>query len=175
MRKILLLLTVLSLFSCKTYPTFNIDELPKTDTIYKLDLSNRNFKSQPDLSEFTILDLDLSHNKIVNFEEKKLPKGIHTLNISNNKLSKRVILKEKRNFKKLDFSFNKIEVLYYQNGISQNLNLSDNRLKDLQMSQYQKKLADTLNVANNKDLETKSWHFPQFYKHLINYSLSTKN
>ncbi|KGO90207.1 hypothetical protein [Flavobacterium suncheonense] len=154
---------------------FNIEDLSKTDTLYKLDLSNRNFKSQPDLSEFTILDLDLSHNKIAHFEEKKLPKGIYTLNISHNKLSRNIIIREKRNFKKLDFSFNKIEVFYYQNGISQNLNLSDNRLKDLQMAQYNKKLADTLNVANNKDLETKSWYFPQFYNHLVNYSLSTKN
>lgn len=174
MKKLIILLILIQ-FGCKPHQKFTISDLSKTDTLYKLDLSNRNFKSQPDLSQFTILDLNLSKNKITIFEERKLPKGIHTLNFSNNKLSKNIVLSEKRNFKKLDFSFNKIEKFYYQNGISQNLNLSENRLKDLQMSQYQKKLADTLNVANNKDLDTKSWYFPQFYKHLINYSLSTKN
>lgn len=168
-------LSVLVLVNCKTYTKFNLEDLSKTDTIYKLDLSNRNFKSQPDLSEFTILELDLSDNKIVNFEEKKLPKGIHTLNISHNKLSKNVILREKRNFKKLDFSFNKIEDFYFQNGIAAILNLSNNHLSTIQLQFHKTEIADTLNVANNKNLETKSWHFPQFYKHLINYSLSTKN
>lgn len=175
MKKILALLSIASVFSCKPYPNFNPDDLSKTDTIYKLDLSQRGFTSQPDLSKFTILDLDLSNNKIAVFEETKLPKGIHTLKMSRNKLSKIVNLKEKRNFKKLDFSFNKIEDFYYQNGFAAILNLSDNTLHSVQLPLYNTKKADTLNVANNKDLETKSWHFPQFYKHLVNYSLSTKN
>lgn len=175
MRKLIALFFVTSLFSCKTYTKFNINDLSKTDTIYKLDLSNRNFKSQPNLSEFTILELDLSNNKIASFEEKKLPKKIEVLNLSHNKLSKNIILREKRNFKKLDFSFNKIEMFYYQTGITKILNLSNNRLADLQLLLYNTKMADTLNVANNKNLETKSWYFPQFYAHVINYSLSTKN
>ena len=59
--------------------------------------------------------------------------------------------------------------------IIQNLNLSNNLLTTVQMPLYYDIKADTLNVADNKDLETKSWAFPKFYKTVINHSISTKN
>ena len=155
-----------------------MNELSQSDTIYHLDLSSRNLKTQPDLSKFTIIELNISKNKIANFDENKLPKGIQKLNFSSNRISKKVVFRKERNLESIDFSDNKIESLYYPNGIVKNLNLSKNKLVSIQMSLYNDKRADTLNVANNPKLETTEVNnigFPRFYKTLINHSLSTKN
>ena len=178
MNKIIVLLLLIQLSSCKTYTKFNSNELSQSDTIYHLDLSNRNLKTQPDLSKFTIIELNISKNRIATFDENKLPKGIQKLNFSNNRISKKVIFREERNLEYIDFSDNKIESFFYPNGIVKNLNLSNNKLVSIQMPLYNEKRADTLNVANNLKLETTEINnigFPRFYKTLINYSLSTKN
>ena len=178
MKKLISLIIFILLSSCKTYTKFNSNELNQYDTIYHLDLSNRNLKTQPDLSKFTIIELNISKNRIVTFEENKLPKGIQKLNFSNNRISKKVIFREERNLEYIDFSDNKIESFYYPNGIVKNLNLSKNKLVSIQMPLYNDKRADTLNIANNPKLETTEINnigFPRFYKTLINYSLSTKN
>lgn len=153
MKKYLLGIIIFAITSCKSIPDFDYSKLTKTDTIYKLDLSNRNLKEQPNLSGYTIIDLDLSNNKISNFNEIFLPKGVQKLNLSNNKL----------------------KAFHCQKTIIQNLNLSNNLLTTVQMPLYYDIKADTLNVADNKDLETKSWAFPKFYKTVINHSISTKN
>lgn len=148
-----ILLLILTLSSCKSIHDFDYGKLTKTDTIYKLDLSNRNLKEQPNLSDFTIIEFNLSKNKISEFKETFLPKGIQKLDLSNNKIEK--------------FRCEKI--------IIQNINLSNNKLTLVQMPLYKDLKADTLNVAGNRDLETNSWAFPKFYKTVINYSISTKN
>ncbi|SHO71807.1 leucine-rich repeat domain-containing protein [Flavobacterium cucumis] len=178
MKKAVLLIILIQLSSCKTYTKFNMNELNQYDTIYHLDLSNRNLKTQPDLSKFTIIDLNISKNRIATFEENKLPKGIKKLNFSHNRISKKVVFNEIRNLESVNFSDNKIESFYYTNGIIKNLNLSNNKLVSIEMPLYNDKRADTLNVANNPKLETTEINtigFPRFYKTLINYSLSTKN
>jgi hypothetical protein len=155
-----------------------LDEFSQSDTIYHLDLSNRNLKAQPDLSKFTIIELDVSENKIAAFDENKLPKGIQKLNFSNNRISKKVIFNNVRNLESVNFANNKIESFYYTNGIIKNLNLSNNKLVSIQMPLYDDVRADTLNVANNSKLKTSEINnigFPRFYKTLINYSISTKN
>ena len=178
MKKAVLLIILIQLSSCKTYTKFNINELSQSDTIYHLDLSNRNLKTQPDLSKFTIIELNISKNRITTFDENKLPKGIQKLNFSHNRISKRVVFRKERNLESVNFSNNKMESFYFTNGIVKNLNLSNNKLVSIQMPLYNDKRADTLNVANNPKLETTEINnigFPRFYKTLINYSLSTKN
>lgn len=96
MRKIIVLFILIQISSCKTYTKFNMNELSQSDTIYHLDLSNRNFKTQPDLSKFTIIELNISKNRIATFEENKLPKGIKKLNFSHNRISKKVIFKDEK-------------------------------------------------------------------------------
>lgn len=174
MKLLIATILMLCIISCQKYTKFNINELPKNDTIYILDLSNRNLKIQPDFSQHTIIDLNLSNNKISKFEETKLPKGIQKLNFSNNLLKNHVYFKSKNNFKYLDFSGNEITMFSYY-GIAKNLNLSKNQLKSINLEMFMKKRADTLNVSENKDLETKHWTFPNFYKTLINYTITTKN
>jgi len=149
----LLILITSTVISCKSIPDFEYSKLTKTDTIYKLDMSNRNLKEQPNLSGYTIVDLNLSNNKILDFNETFLPKGVQKINLSNNKL----------------------KAFHCQKTIIQNLNLSNNLLTTVQMPLYYDIKADTLNFAVNKDLETKSWAFPKFYKTVINHSISTKN
>ena len=169
---------LIQLSSCKTYTKLNMNELSQSDTIYHLDLSNRNLKTQPDLSKFTIIELNISKNRITTFDENKLPKGIQKLNFSHNRISKRVVFRKERNLESVNFSNNKMESFYFTNGIIKNLNLSNNKLVSIQMPLYTDKRADTLNVANNPKLETTEINnigFPRFYKTLINYSLSTKN
>ncbi len=178
MNKIIALLLLFQLSSCKTYTKFNINELSQSDTIYHLDLSNKNLKTQPDLSKFTIIELNISKNRIATFEENKLPKGIKKLNFSHNKISKKVIFKEERDLESVNFSNNKMKSFFYPNGIIKNLNLSNNKLVTIQMPLYNDKRADTLNVANNPKLETTEINnigFPRFYKTLINFSINTKN
>lgn len=178
MQKIIILFILFQLSSCKTYTNFNMNELSQSDTIYHLDLSNRNLKTQPDLSKFTIIELNISKNRIATFEENKLPKGIQKLNFSHNRISKKVIFNNARNLESVNFSNNKIKSFYYPNGIVKNLNLSNNKLVSIQMPLYDDVRADTLNVANNKQLKTSEINnigFPRFYKTLINYSISTKN
>lgn len=162
------------MISCQTYTKFDIENLTINDTIYHLDISNRNFKTQPDLSKYTIVKLNISNNKIRKFDEKKLPKGLQNLDFSSNKLKENIYFYNKNNFENLDFSKNKIEKFAY-GGIAKNLNLSNNQLRSVNLIQHDFTSADTLNVADNKDLETKYWGFPKFYKHLINYSITTKN
>ncbi len=178
MKKVILLIILIQLSSCKTYTNFNMNELSQSDTIYHIDLSNRNLKTQPDLSKFTIIELNISKNRIASFEENKLPKGIQKLNFSSNRISKKVIFNNARNLESVNFSNNKIESFYYTNGIIKNLNLSNNKLVTIQMPLYNDKRADTLNVANNPKLETTEINnigFPRFYKTLINFSINTKN
>lgn len=178
MEKIIILFILFKLSSCKTYTKFNSNELSEFDTIYQLDLSNRNFKTQPDLSKFTIIELNISKNRIATFEENKLPKGIQKLNFSNNRISKKVIFRKEKNLESVNFSNNKIESFFYPNGIVKNLNLSNNKLVTIQMPLFYDIRADTLNVANNPKLETteiNNFGFPRFYRTLINYSISTKN
>ena len=178
MKKIIILFILFQLSSCKTYTKFNSNELSEFDTIYQLDLSNRNFKTQPDLSKFTIIELNISKNRIAAFDENKLPKGIHKLNFSSNRISKKVIFNNARNLESVNFSNNKIESFFYPNGIVKNLNLSNNKLVTIQMPLFYDIRADTLNVANNPKLETteiNNFGFPRFYRTLINYSISTKN
>ena len=178
MKKVILLIILIQLSSCKTYTKFNINELSQSDTIYHLDLSNKNLKTQPDLSKFTIIELNISKNRIATFEENKLPKGIKKLNFSHNKISKKVIFKEERDLESVNFSNNKMKSFFYPNGIIKNLNLSNNKLVTIQMPLYNDKRADTLNVANNPKLETTEINnigFPRFYKTLINFSINTKN
>ncbi len=178
MKKLISLIIFILLSSCKTYTKFNSNELSQSDTIYHLDLSNRNLKTQPDLSKFTIIELNISKNRITTFDENKLPKGIQKLNFSHNRISKRVVFRKERNLESVNFSNNKMESFYFTNGIVKNLNLSNNKLVSIQMPLYNDKRADTLNVANNPKLETTEINnigFPRFYKTLINYSLSTKN
>ena len=178
MKKVILLMMLIQLSSCKTYTKFNTNELSQSDTIYHLDLSNRNLKTQPDLSKFTIIELNISKNRITTFDENKLPKGIQKLNFSHNRISKRVVFRKERNLESVNFSNNKMESFYFTNGIIKNLNLSNNKLVSIQMPLYNDKRADTLNVANNPKLKTTEINnigFPRFYKTLINYSLSTKN
>lgn len=174
MYRISLFFISLLIISCQSYTKFYKQELPLKDTIYHLDLSNRNFKTQPDLSEYTIVKLNLSNNKIRKFEEKKLPKALQNLNFSSNKLNGNIYFSTKPNFESLDFSNNKIEKFGYS-GIAKNLNLSKNKLRVVNLGQHDFTSADTLNVADNKDLETKYWGFPNFYNHVINYSITTKN
>lgn len=178
MKKVILLIVLIQLSSCKTYTKFNTNELSQSDTIYHLDLSNKNLKTQPDLSKFTIIELNISKNRIATFEENKLPKGIKKLNFSHNKISKKVIFKEEKDFELVNFSNNKMKSFFYPNGIIKNLNLSNNKLVTIQMPLYNDKRADTLNVANNPKLETTEINnigFPRFYKTLINFSINTKN
>ncbi len=178
MKKVILLIILIQLSSCKTYTKFNTNELSQSDTIYYLDLSNRNLKTQPDLSKFTILELNISKNKIATFDENKLPKGIQKLNFSSNRISKKVVFRKERNLESVNFSNNKMESFYYTNGIVKNLNLSNNKLVSIQMPLYNDKRADTLNVANNPKLKTTEINnigFPRFYKTLINFSINTKN
>ena len=178
MKKLISLIIFILLSSCKTYTKFNSNELSQSDTIYHLDLSNRNLKTQPDLSKFTIIELNISKNRITTFDENKLPKGIQKLNFSHNRISKRVVFRKERNLESVNFSNNKMESFYFTNGIVKNLNLSNNKLVSIQMPLYNDKRADTLNIANNPKLETTEINnigFPRFYKTLINYSLSTKN
>ena len=178
MKKVILLIILIQLSSCKTYTKFNTNELSQSDTIYHLDLSNKNLKTQPDLSKFTIIELNISKNRIATFEENKLPKGIKKLNFSHNKISKKVIFKEEKDFELVNFSNNKMKSFFYPNGIIKNLNLSNNKLVTIQMPLYNDKRADTLNVANNPKLETTEINnigFPRFYKTLINFSINTKN
>lgn len=178
MQKIIILFILIQLSSCKTYTKFNTNELSQSDTIYHLDLSNKNLKTQPDLSKFTIIELNISKNRIATFEENKLPKGIKKLNFSHNKISKKVIFKEEKDFELVNFSNNKMKSFFYPNGIIKNLNLSNNKLVTIQMPLYNDKRADTLNVANNPKLETTEINnigFPRFYKTLINFSINTKN
>ncbi|RTL13007.1 MAG: hypothetical protein EKK56_05970 [Flavobacteriaceae bacterium] len=178
MKKVILLIILIQLSSCKTYTKFNTNELSQSDTIYHLDLSNKNLKTQPDLSKFTIIELNISKNRIATFEENKLPKGIKKLNFSHNKISKKVIFKEERDLESVNFSNNKMKSFFYPNGIIKNLNLSNNKLVTIQMPLYNDKRADTLNVANNPKLETTEINnigFPRFYKTLINFSINTKN
>lgn len=178
MQKIIILFILIQLSSCKTYTKFNTNELSQSDNIYHLDLSNKNLKTQPDLSKFTIIELNISKNRIATFEENKLPKGIKKLNFSHNKISKKVIFKEEKDFELVNFSNNKMKSFFYPNGIIKNLNLSNNKLVTIQMPLYNDKRADTLNVANNPKLETTEINnigFPRFYKTLINFSINTKN
>lgn len=178
MKKLISLIIFILLSSCKTYTKFNSNELSQSDTIYHLDLSNRNLKTQPDLSKFTIIELNISKNRITTFDENKLPKGIQKLNFSHNRISKRVVFRKERNLESVNFSNNKMESFYFTNGIVKNLNLSNNKLVSIQMPLYNDKRADTLNVANNPKLETTEINnigFPRFYKTLINFSINTKN
>lgn len=178
MQKIIILFILIQLSSCKTYTKFNTNELSQSDTIYHLDLSNKNLKTQPDLSKFTIIELNISKNKIATFDENKLPKGIQKLNFSSNRISKKVVFRKERNLESVNFSNNKMESFYYTNGIVKNLNLSNNKLVSIQMPLYNDKRADTLNVANNPKLKTTEINnigFPRFYKTLINFSINTKN
>ena len=87
--------------------------LPVDSAIDFYDLSNDSIRDFPDLSEYTIKSLDLSHNEIDTFIVDFLPKGIEKLNLSYN-LLRNVLpyeLMPHSSLRDIDISHNRISLV----------------------------------------------------------------
>lgn len=101
MKRTVLLLWIVFLFACR--PEGNVDKqeikfdlpskldqllnLPQDTVLDYYDLSNDFLLKFPDLSGYTIRELDLSHNYLDTLNENFLPKGLKVLDLSYNYLS----------------------------------------------------------------------------------------
>ena len=139
MNKIYIFLIVLLSFSCtgkEQKKQFEVVEketlskleqlmlLPRDSVMVYYDLSNDSISDFPDLSDYTIKSLDLSHNQLDTVIVDFLPKEIVTLNLSNNLL---------RNILRLEFDHKKElalteEMKLYEKTMLREIDLSHNRL-----------------------------------------------
>ena len=171
MKKICLLISILIVFSCNSYKQHENRIILNINTKiseHKLDLSNLSLKQIPDLSNYDLLEVDLSNNKIVIFDEKLFPKKIKVINLNNNSIEGSFYIKILK-LETLNLSNNKIKSFELENSIIKNLNLSNNKLERIQMPLYSSKeiLADTLNISNNNKLDNYVSFFPEVYKFII--------
>lgn len=109
--------------------------LPVDSVIDFYDLSNDSIWEFPDLSEYTIKSLDLSHNEIDTFIVDFLPKSIEKLNLSYNLLRKVITpeIKPYNNLKEIDISYNQISTVYIAEPIRK-INASHNDLNNISFS-----------------------------------------
>ena len=129
-RTIYIFVTLCLLASCKQAPKPTEQESPltKLEQLYQLppdsvipffDLSGDSLTEFPDLSHYTIAQLNLSGNLLDTVDVHLLPKGLHELNISGNRFSKFPDLSH-CNIDSLDLSHNQLSQLVYKrlpNGI----------------------------------------------------------
>lgn len=127
MKHILFLLLAIGIFfSCKNShqqevvkKQKSVRELTKLEQLYFspkyniydfYDLSNQKLTEIPDLSEFTIKKLDLSYNNINKIDYQKLPRGIKSLNLSNNIFTGYFFFESEKiiSLEELDVSYNNI-------------------------------------------------------------------
>ncbi len=155
----LLVIFITFLFSCKN-GNIHQSKIEFSETLLKvegnkLNLSNMGLKKIPDLSKFEITELDLSNNRIANFEEKMLPKNLEILNISNNRIKNSFKIEQLR-LKKLNASNNKIS-FFYSYCVINNLNISKNKLKSIYINMpiytLEQTSADSLDISDNYKLD----------------------
>ncbi len=138
--------------------------LSKDSLICNYDLSNDSIKEFPNLSEYRIKSLNLSHNSLDTLIVDYLPKEIISINLSHNKLSNTLILNSgvldslafkfreisysEATIKEIDLSYNLIEELisFYK---LRKLIISHNNLKYLDLSSSQ---LEYLDISYNPNL-----------------------
>jgi hypothetical protein len=122
--------------------------LSKTDTISKLDLSNKKLDSLPDLSMFKIIALDLSHNNLDTIPINRLPLTLRKLKCTDNKLRKFMVMNYKNSF------IPELQSYHNSDLNLEEIDLSNNQLKvvTIKMLSIQKNkiLPKKIIVSNNK-------------------------
>lgn len=123
-----------------------------------LDLSNDSINIFPDLSSYTINRLDISQNLIDTLDWKKLPKELHTLNISNNRLKELYLGNLKIGLYHREAEPTTVINLYCSNNQINNLVIvgypdtvlvNNNKLYNLRIYRTMRKMK-FLNISNNK-------------------------
>lgn len=121
----------------------------------EINLSNLNLTAMPDLSSYEIKKLDLSHNKIKDFNQKFLPDHLEKLDLSYNKIEDKFHFIGSKgnifNLKELNISYNKIRYVVLSNGIVKKLEVNNNELEHLGIGS---KHLDYLDISNNPKLNT---------------------
>jgi hypothetical protein len=155
----LLIVFIALFFSCKNrnvnHAKIEFSEILLKIEGNKLNLSNTEIKKIPDLSKLEIIELDLSNNKIVSFEEKLLPKNLEILNISNNRIKDSFNI-EQLKLERLNASNNRIRNFksYY---VINNLNISKNKLISVSINMpvytLEQISADSLDISDNYKLD----------------------
>ena len=110
--------------------------LPKDSVILHYDLSEDSLSGIPNLSAYTILSLNLSHNQIDTIVLKNLPEKLEKLNLSHNAFVGFIRINQYSipNLKELDISYNKITVFSIYESVRR-LILSHNELISLGFNQ----------------------------------------
>lgn len=159
-------------FNCKS--SKNNLLLRKEISYYEvLDLSNKSLTEIPDLSNYTIRELNLSHNKITLYDESKLPKGLSKINISHNKLNGYLRIESFNYMDELNISNNRIDSLYVQACLKK-INASYNNLTLIHMGCFKDKGMDTLNISHNVFLDNIVRFNPRLFKKIIRNNIKNK-
>lgn len=137
------------------------------DTIKLLDLSYKKLKSIPDLSGYYISELDISNNKIKDWDNSLLPQGLKRLNASNNDLSGSFHFSYDAaiTVQKIDLSNNHLDSVYFRYNVK-SVDVSYNDLTYLEIALFHNGL-DTINVSNNKDFSNILNFNPKWCKLII--------
>ena len=131
--------------------------LPKDSVINFYDLSNDSIMEFPDLSDFTIKSLDLSHNLIDSMIMKYLPKEIEKLDLSYNLLDNIFDFKFKLDAAQEDTlkgmdKFNALDKINRSHSIRE-INISNNNISRVYISPGLYRI-----IANHNDLKSISFN-----------------
>lgn len=121
---------------------------PKYNIYDFYDLSNQKLTEIPDLSEFTIKKLDLSYNNINKIDYQKLPRGIKSLNLSNNIFTDDFFFESEKiiSLEELDVSHNKITSCLLHSWLKR-IHLNNNNIS--YMISFGGNYPQYLNISNN--------------------------
>jgi len=143
-----------------------------SQSIEKLDLSQKEMKAMPDLSSYKIKKLNLSNNAIDSFILSRLPSKLEYLNISNNKLKSISIKDCKSNIDSIDISYNNLRYVYIRCGGDKFLNASNNDIKEIHL--FPKEVMGSLNVSNNPNLDNELSFSPKAYDSIVSHNIGSE-
>lgn len=141
----------------KTEPTKELSKLeqlltlPVDSIINFYDLSNDSIREFPDLSEYTIKSLDLSHNEIDTLNADFLPKGIEKLDVSYNRLMDNLRFEVDTNYIPLDEYIKRSDSTTLRE-----INLSHNKLKLIYIGFPLRKIIVSYNDVEHLDFYHKN-------------------
>ena len=130
--------------------------LPKESVTLHYDLSDDSLIVVPNLSDRTILSLDLSHNQICTIVTKNLPKKLEKLNLTHNNLIGNIEISEHSiTDKKIDLSYNNLTDVNIREPLSRVL-LSHNDISELGLYQINVRYLD---ISYNPNFSNRTTSF----------------
>lgn len=146
--------------------------LSTDSTIQYFDLSNDSLDSLPDLSQYQIVELNLSYNQLDTLHISHFPQSLKVLNVSNNLLKGTLYISENEipSLKEINLSDNKLDSI----SISQSLRKIDVSHNNLTYLTFSNSNIEFLDISYNHNMSNKVYFHPEKIDTIIYDSIGSK-